>query len=148
MKVNKIHPAFHFLTIHRLGLKGQCSFSMKNPPRVTTFVFEDVTQSMSTYETHHAISNCLRLLDVRVFSPSAAILENKKTLGMRLAWARKVDSPISCLKTVIAFLLCIAYMKIQCLSQHSRCATDTSPILDRQVLMHCRHSTETIATTR
>ena len=54
MKVNKIHPAFHFLTIHRLGLKGQCSFSMKNPPRVTTFVFEDVTQSMSTYETHQS----------------------------------------------------------------------------------------------
>ena len=145
MKVNKIHPAYHFLTIHRLGLKGQCSFSEE--PTASHHLCFWRCNPINVHIRNAPISNCLRLLYVRVFSPSAAILENKKTLGMRLAWARKVDSPISRLKTVIAFLLCIAYMKIQCLSQHSRCATDTLPILDRQVLMHCRHSTETIATT-
>ena len=123
-------------------------YSPVRPQRTVLFFYEEPTAShhlcfwrcnpINVHIWNAPISNCLRLLYVRVFSPSAAILENKKTLGMRLAWARKVDSPISCLKTVIAFLLCIAYMKIQCLSQHSRCATDTLPILDQQVLMHCR----------
>ena len=133
--------------------------------RTVLFFYEERTAShhlhfwrcnpINVHVWNAPISNRRRLLYVRVFSPAAAILKNKKTLGMRLAWAREVDSqlfpakfgPISPLKTIIAFLQCIAYMKIQCLSQHSRCATDTLPILDRQVLMHCRHSTETIATT-
>ena len=140
-------------------------YSPVRPQRTVLFFYEEPTAShhlcfwrcnpINVHIWNAPISNCLRLLYVRVFSPSAAILENKKTLGMRLAWAREVDSrlfpakfgPISPHKTVVAFLQCIAYMKIQCLSQHSWCATDTLPILDRHVLMHCWHSTETIVTT-
>ena len=56
MKLNKIHPTgtFQFFTVHRLGLKGQCSFSMKNPPRIIIFVFQDVNQSESRYEMHQS----------------------------------------------------------------------------------------------
>ena len=157
MNLNKVHPTFHFLTIHQWGpwSKDSALFLWRTHRKSPPLFLKMYSNPINVHVWNAPISNRHRLLYVRVFSPAAAILENKKTLGMRLAWARKVDSqlfpakfgPISPLKTIIAFLQCIAYMKIQCLSQHSRCATDTLPILDRQVLMHCRHSTETIATT-
>lgn len=118
--------------------------------RTVLFFYEEPTASLhlcfwrynpiNVHVWNAPISNRRRLLYVRVFSPAAAILENKKILKMRLTWARKVDirlflakfGLISPHKTIIAFLQCIAYMKIQFLSQQSQCATDTLPVLDRQ----------------
>ena len=72
-------------------------YSPVRPQRTVLFFYEEPTAShhlcfwrcnpINVHIWNAPISNCLRLLYVRVFSPSAAILENKKTLGMRLAWA-------------------------------------------------------------
>ena len=139
MNLNKVHPTFHFwLFTNEAPWSKDSALFLRKERTASHHLHFWRCNPINVHVWNAPISNRRRLLYVRVFSPAAAILKNKKTLGMRLAWAREVDSqlfpakfgPISPLKTIIAFLQCIAYMKIQCLSQHSRCATDTLPILD------------------
>ena len=86
--------------------------------RTVLFFYEERTAShhlhfwrcnpINVHVWNAPISNRRRLLYVRVFSPAAAILKNKKTLGMRLAWAREVDSQLFPAKFGLRYNVCLS----------------------------------------